>query len=154
MTTVIGPYAANKVKPNVTYRATAYAAGVKREKKKVYWEKSKSKVQTIFVRRLNEVMEARGLSDNGLARLIAPKDPASVQRSVSRITGCHQDPSLEKVSQIVEALDIPPAMLFTDELVSQRTPLLSGRASQTGVVNSKDSAMQNRAVKKSRSGNS
>lgn len=129
MNTTIRPYAAYFCKPNVTLAGKGYGQGVRR-RKQVYYERAKSPLQALFVRRVNEAMEVKGLSDNALARLIAPKDPDSVQRSVSRITGCTQDPTLEKVSQILAALDIPPEKLFSSEPVRERTSLVRGNSAE------------------------
>jgi hypothetical protein len=147
--TTIGPYAANKVKPHVTLAGNAYPPRVGR-RKTVYWEKSKSKAQTIFVRRLQELMEVRKLSDNELARMVEPRSPESVQRSISRITGCTQDPTLEKVNQIAEALAIPVAALFSDEPVRQRTPLVKGTLTTREPVKSLNTAKRNAVNKGSR----
>lgn len=119
--TTIKPCLTSLVKPHVTTGGSAYRAGVPRRKKKVKYEKARSPVQALFVRRLNELLEARELSDNALARLINPKSPGSIQRSVSRVTACTQDPTLEMVGLIVVALGIPPDTLFKDEGVKERT---------------------------------
>jgi hypothetical protein len=136
------------VKPHVPKRRNPYAQGV-RPKKRIYWEDSRSKLQTVFVRRLNEILEARGLSDNALAKLIAGNDePTAIQSSISRITGCKQDPTLEKVSQIVEALGISPESLFGEgESVRTRTPLVNSRAGKQESWHPVNTAGRNKLIK-------
>jgi hypothetical protein len=118
--TTIKPCLTKHVKPYVPKGENVYRAGV-RYRKKVYFEKARSGLQALFVRRLNEVLAKRQLSDNQLAKLIDPVNPASIQRSVSRVTGCTQDPTLEMVSRIVLALGVDPEALFKDDDVRQRT---------------------------------
>ncbi len=146
--TILAPFGLN-CKPHAANPENPYAWRVRR-KKKIYWEKSKSKLQTVFVRRLQEILEERGISDNQLATLIKPNDPASIQRSISRITGCQQDPSLEKVYQISVALDLPVTILCTDQIeesVRKRTPLVSGTNSVRNGKNSVNTAERNKAKK-------
>lgn len=125
MLPTIRPFSANAVKPYVTLAKNFYRQGVRR-KRRIYYEDSKSKLQTIFVRRLNEILWDKEISDNELARRIEPKDPASIQRSISRIVSCKQEPGLEKVEQIAVALKIQAAEFFkVDELANtepQPTP--------------------------------
>lgn len=85
-----------------------------RAEKKVHWDKVKSQLQALFIRRLHEEMKKQGLSDNALsARCDALKLPVG-QSSVSRITGGRQDPSLENVHALAAALDLPAWYLLTE----------------------------------------
>jgi transcriptional regulator with XRE-family HTH domain len=123
-----------------------------RREKKVRWEKSGSPLQTVFVRRLIEILKDRGMSDNQLAGLIRKDDPGAIQRSISRITACIQDPTLEKVHQIAQALGVQVADLVKDydeEMVRIRTetrgPLFS---TQNKVKRSVNTAVRNRSDKR------
>lgn len=99
------------VKPNVAISQKWHSSPVRRGKK-IYWEKSKSELQTTFVRRVTAIMEKRGLSDNEVARTIFPGDPTKIQSSISRITSCRQEPSLEKIAAFSRALDVPAISLL------------------------------------------
>lgn len=97
------PYVANSHK---------WHCGGMRRKKKIHWERIKSPVQRVFVVRVNEEMALQVLSDNGLAKRCSALGMETSQSSVSRITGGRQDPSLEQVDNIANALGVPAWQLF------------------------------------------
>lgn len=99
------------VKPNVAFSQKWHSGRVWREKK-IYWDRSKSDLQTTFVRRVRSIMKSRGWSDNEVARAIFPAQPTKIQSSISRITSCRQEPSLEKVSEFARALGVPAVSLL------------------------------------------
>lgn len=145
------------VKPQTATLLNPYPRGMTRRKKSVYWERSKSGLQTVFVRRLVAILEDRGISDNQLADMIAPGKPKSVQRSISRITACDQDPSLEMVWRITQALQVNIRDVLPDDdlkPVRKRTELLTGSFAEQQNDYSSNSSMRNSVPKRSKSGKS
>jgi transcriptional regulator with XRE-family HTH domain len=108
-------------KPNVAYRRKWHALTVAREKK-IHYLKAKSALQAVFVRRVNQVMKDKGLSDNAIAKIMFPENPSKRQTSVSRITACRQDPSLQKVQEIADALNVHPLFLFMEVVSGSSNP--------------------------------
>lgn len=79
--------------------------------------KPKTELQELFVERVLEELEIRGISGAALAKLTKgsrehPKPHAIAQASISRILTYLQDPTLEKVYSIADALGIPPWYLL------------------------------------------
>lgn len=71
----------------------------------------KSELQRLFVKRLEEERKARGFSINGLAR--ATKGRVGYA-SVNRILAGKQDPSIEIIEALVDALGLPAWAFFTE----------------------------------------
>jgi transcriptional regulator with XRE-family HTH domain len=74
----------------------------------------KSDLQKLFIRRLGEEMDARAMSDNALAKLARTIGHEIGQTSISAIRRGKQDPSLEKVNALADALGIPAWVLFME----------------------------------------
>lgn len=72
----------------------------------------KPTLQKLFVIRLKEELEIRRISGAALAKLTKQIGMPLAQSSVSRILAGKQDPSLEMVESISEALGIPPWFLM------------------------------------------
>jgi transcriptional regulator with XRE-family HTH domain len=64
-------------------------------------------LQLVFANRLNEELLRRGLSHNGLAKSAKQRGFKLGQRTVSRIIQLKQDPTLGKVWEISQTLDVP-----------------------------------------------
>lgn len=71
-------------------------------------KKPKTPLQQLFVDRLREELGARGISPTALAELTKSTGHPVAQASMSRILDFKQDPTLEKVYAICEALGVPP----------------------------------------------
>lgn len=84
-----------------------------RKKGAIDLSRARSELQRIFVERLAQVMQERGLSDNALARLIDPENAQARQSSLSRITSGKVDPHLSTVEEIAHALGLSPIVLLT-----------------------------------------
>lgn len=69
-------------------------------------------LQKLFVDRLKEELEIRGISSTALAKLTKQAGRPVAQASMSRILAGKQDPTLEKVYAIAEALGLPPWYLL------------------------------------------
>jgi transcriptional regulator with XRE-family HTH domain len=124
MTTTVLAAFGLAVKPNVALSQKWHSGRVWREKK-IYWERSKSDLQTAFVRRITQAMRDKNLSDNEVARIIFPGDPTKIQSSISRITACKQEPSLEKIEQFARALNIPALSLLMEIPRQERDKLIT-----------------------------
>jgi transcriptional regulator with XRE-family HTH domain len=84
-------------------------------------DKPKTPLQKLFVERLLEEMEVRGISAAALAKLTKSTPHPVAQASMSRILAFKQDPTLEKVYTICEVLGIPPwYVLVHSEEVEQK----------------------------------
>jgi transcriptional regulator with XRE-family HTH domain len=80
-----------------------------------------SDLQELFVRRLEEEMKARAMSGNALASLSKKMGFPIGQRSVARILLGKQDPTLQKVHAITQALGLPAwALLMETGQIEQR----------------------------------
>lgn len=80
-----------------------------------------SDLQELFVRRLKEEMAARAISANALASLAKKMGSPIGQRSVSRILLGEQDPTLQKVHAVTQALGLPAwALLMESGQIEQR----------------------------------
>jgi transcriptional regulator with XRE-family HTH domain len=77
-------------------------------------EGMKSDLQKLFVRRLGEEMDVRAMSDNGLAKLARTIGHEIGQTTISAIRRGKQDPSLEKVNALADALGVPAWALFME----------------------------------------
>lgn len=81
----------------------------------------KTPLQKLFVERLVEEMEIRGISAAALAKLTKATAHPIAQASMSRILAFKQDPTLEKVYTICEVLGVPPwYVLVHSEEVEQK----------------------------------
>lgn len=81
----------------------------------------KTPLQKLFVERLAEEMEVRGISAAALAKLTKSTAHPISQASMSRILAFKQDPTLEKVYTISEVLGVPPwYVLVHSEEVEQK----------------------------------
>lgn len=80
-------------------------------------------LQLMFVKRLKEEMESRQLSANGLAKAAKQLGFRLGQRSVSRILELKQDPTLQKVLEISQTLDVPVKALISDSSQDIKKPL-------------------------------
>lgn len=74
----------------------------------------KSDLQETFARRVREELGRRQMSGNALARLAESMNLELGQPSVSRILKGKQDPSLEIVAAIAQALGVPAWYLMTE----------------------------------------
>lgn len=74
----------------------------------------KSDLQQTFARRVREEMEARQMSGNALAGLAKKMGRRLGQPTISRILEGKQDPSLERVSAVAEALGLPAWYLLSE----------------------------------------
>lgn len=101
-------------KPHVA-KSRKWHSSRMRPKKKIHWDKAGSALQKTFVRQVSDLMSRRGLSDNDIARALYPEKPTKIQSSISRITSCRQDPTLEKVQQFALALGVAPLELLVDD---------------------------------------
>lgn len=100
-------------KPNAAIEGKWHAFGVSK-RKKIHLNLARSTLQATFVRRLQQVMGEKEISDNELSKKIPGGDGGALQANISRITGCRQDPSLEKVEQIATALGVHPLFLLME----------------------------------------
>lgn len=81
----------------------------------------KTPLQKLFVERLIEEMEVRGISGAALAKLTKGTAHPIAQASMSRILAFKQDPTLEKIYTISEVLGVPPwYLLVHSEEVEQK----------------------------------
>jgi transcriptional regulator with XRE-family HTH domain len=80
----------------------------------------KSALQETFSRRMAEEMTSRQLSANSLARMAQKLGHTITQPTVSRILLGKQDPSLEKIHAISEALGVPAWFLLTESGESEQ----------------------------------
>lgn len=129
MTSVFSAENGSLVKPQTAIHTHGYSRGMVRRRKPVYYEQSKSALQTRFVRRLVAILEKREMSDNQLATKIRPDNPRAIQSNISRITACLQDPGLEMVERITKALGVDVNEMLADDEpkpVSKRTALVRG----------------------------
>lgn len=101
MTPTIYPHADTLVNPYVDYRGIGYRGGVN------------SALQRLFVKRLQEEMRARKLSANALSRICKSRGLVVGYASISRILAGKQDPTLEKVEALSEAVGMPAWALLT-----------------------------------------
>ena len=65
------------------------------------------------MRRLKEEMHARGLSSNALARLCKDRKLDVGYATISRILSGKQDPTLQKVDALAEAIGLPAWAMMT-----------------------------------------
>lgn len=77
-------------------------------------KKWKSDLQAMFAKRLGEEMDERKLSGNDLARIAQKSGRRLGQPTISRILNGKQDPGLEKIDAIADALGLPAWYLMTD----------------------------------------
>lgn len=113
------------IKPHVARERKWHPSRMRSPKKKIHWDKASSALQKTFVRRVSELMEKRSLSDNDIARALFPEKPTKIQSSISRITSCRQDPTLEKVQQFAAALGVGVLDLLVDD-AAHKVSVLSG----------------------------
>jgi transcriptional regulator with XRE-family HTH domain len=71
-------------------------------------------LQKHFIQRLTEEMEARGLSDNQLAKNAKSKGYSIGQTTISLIKRGKQNPSLQKIQAIADGLGLPAWFLLAD----------------------------------------
>lgn len=74
-----------------------------------------SELQKVFIRRLDEEMQARHISGNALAVAAKVHGLKLGQRSIARMLKGEQDPTLEKLEVISYLLGIPAWFLLTDQ---------------------------------------
>ena len=72
----------------------------------------KAALPSLFARRLQEEMGKRKLSANALARILRGRVGYA---SISRILSGKQDPTLDKVDALAEAVGMPAWALLTEE---------------------------------------
>lgn len=81
----------------------------------------KTELQRLFVQRLKEEMESRGMSDNALAVAAKRSGHKLSQTMVSGIKRFEKDPTIGKVSAIASTLGVPAWFLLTpQDQVEQR----------------------------------
>jgi transcriptional regulator with XRE-family HTH domain len=80
-------------------------------------------LQLVFANRLREELESRQLSHNGLAKAAKSRGFKLGQRTVSRILELKQDPTLSKVWEISQTLDVPIRALLGSETEPVKNPL-------------------------------
>lgn len=80
-------------------------------------------LQLTFVKRLKEELESREMSANALAKAAKARGFKLGQRSVSRILGLKQDPTLQKVWEISQTLGLSNIGLFEDAVTAVKKPL-------------------------------
>lgn len=73
-----------------------------------------SELQKLFARRLEEEMRARAMSAAALARVAKRMGYKISQTSVSNILRGDQDPTIEKIEAITEAIGVPAWFLLTE----------------------------------------
>lgn len=73
----------------------------------------KTELQRLFVERLTEEMDARGISDNALAIAAKRAGHKLSQTMVSGIKRFERDPTIGKVHAIAETLGVPAWFLLT-----------------------------------------
>lgn len=86
-----------------------------------------SPLQQVFAKRLNQLLEERGWSANRLAKEAKARGFRLGQRSVSRMLELKQDPTLQKVHEISQTMDVSVASLLGGEMPAHNVVKLPDR---------------------------